>query len=234
MAYCRNCGALLKDDDIFCFKCGQSIDKQANEDSEMEFSNDGSATAPVSKEESIALAEKLKTEYGAVERLQKEITENETSLKKPLTFSGRRYSAFRFFWPFFIFAYLALNGVFLVGVIASSGSDDGTGITITVLLAFASAIGLLIFGGVRAGRKRDALNEELIEQENHMRQRRREIENKTVELKTKLKNKKQELSEYQSLVPIKFRTKHYMEKVVILLQSDRAENFQDALKALNN
>ena len=32
MAYCRKCGAQLKEDDVFCFLCGQPIDRQANKE----------------------------------------------------------------------------------------------------------------------------------------------------------------------------------------------------------
>ena len=232
MAYCRNCGAPLNDDDVFCFKCGQPIDRKANEAAEMENAYDASAPAPMSKDESIALAEKLKNEYSAIERLQKEIGENETALKRPVTLSGRRYSAFRFFWPFFIYAYLALIGVLIIGLIVSSGDDTGSGITISYLLAIGTAVGLLIFGGIRAGRKRDQMNEGLIEEEQMILKRRRDVENRTAELKTKLKNKKNDVVEYQKIVPSKYRTKYYMERVILLLQTDRAADFNDAIKSL--
>lgn len=238
MAYCRKCGAQLKDDDVFCFMCGQPIDRQANADAFAAAQNATAVAAPeqarpqMSKEESIALAEKLRDEYSVIERLQKEVNENQTALQKPVVLSGRRYSMFRFFWPFFIYAYIALNAIYLVGMIISSGSNDGDGIIFAFLLGLAAAVGLLIFGGVHAGRKRDRLNEEIGEEENMIRKRHRDLETRTAELITKLNNKKRGVSEYQNLVPIRFRTKHYMERVLILIQTDRAADFYEALGML--
>ena len=138
MAYCRNCGAQLNNDDVFCFKCGQAVDRNANEDAVAENMYDASAAVPMSKEESIALAEKLKVEYSTIERLNKEVSENETALRRPISLSGRRYSAFRFFWPFLIYAYLALNAVLILGVIVASADDTGSGYMITLFLAFSA------------------------------------------------------------------------------------------------
>ena len=240
MAYCRKCGVQLKEDDAFCFMCGQPIDKLANAEAEEALANaeleneSGSVSAPVpmSKEESIALAEKLRDEYSAIERLQKEVNENETTLKRPLVFSGRRYSAFRFFWPFFIYAYLALIIVYLIGGSIGAANDDPGGILFSLFLAFAAAIGLLIFGGVKARNKRDRLNEELGEEEARARRKQKELESHTAELKIKLNNRKRGISEYQNLIPIRFRTKHYMERAIVLLQTDRAANLSEALELL--
>ena len=97
MAYCRKCGAQLKEDDVFCFLCGQPIDRQANKEA-FAVAETGNETVvseqvrpQMSKEESIALAEKLRDEYSAIERLQREINDNQTALKKPVVLSGRRY-----------------------------------------------------------------------------------------------------------------------------------------------
>ena len=104
MSYCRQCGAQLKEDDVFCFLCGQPIDRQANKEA-FAVAETGNETVvseqarpQMSKEESIALAEKLRDEYSAIERLQREINDNQTALKKPVVLSGRRYSMFRFFF----------------------------------------------------------------------------------------------------------------------------------------
>ena len=238
MAYCRKCGAQLKDDDVFCFMCGQPIDRQANADAFAAAQNATAVAAPeqarpqMSKEESIALAEKLRDEYSVIERLQKEVNENQTALQKPVVLSGRRYSMFRFFWPFFIYAYIALNAFYLIGMIISAGNNDETGIAFGFVIGLCAAVGLLIFGGIRAGRKRDMRNEEIAEEEDMIRKRHRDLETRTAELITKLNNKKRGVSEYQNLVPIRFRTKHYMERVLILIQTDRAADFYEALGML--
>ena len=152
MAYCRKCGAQLKEDDVFCFMCGQPIDKVANAEAESVLGNEvpvtESARPVMSKEESIALAEKLRDEYSAIERLQREINDNQTALKKPVVLSGKRYSMFRFFWPFFIYAYIALYVIYLVGIFISAGINEVDGIIASLFISIAAAVGLLIFGGI--------------------------------------------------------------------------------------
>lgn len=238
MAYCRKCGAQLKEDDVFCFLCGQLIDRQANTEA-FAVAETGKETVvseqarpQMSKEESIALAEKLRDEYSAIERLQREINDNQTALKKPVVFSGRRYSMFRFFWPFFIFAYLALIVVYIIGIIISAGNDDPDGILASFFIAIAAAVGILIFGGIHASRKRDRLNEQLGEEEHMIRKRQRDLETHTSESMRKLTIKKKGVSEYQNLVPSRFRTKHYMERVLILIRTDRAADFYEAIGML--
>ena len=236
MAYCRKCGAQLKEDDVFCFMCGQPIDKQANADAVAELEkaipSPESARPSLSKEESIALAEKLRDEYSAIERLQRELGDNQAALQRPVILSGRRYSAFRFFWPFLIYAYIALNAIYLIGMIISAGSNDETGIAFGFIIGLCAAVGLLIFGGIRAGRKRDIRNEEIAEEEDMIRRRHKDLETRTSEIITKLNNRKRGVSEYQNLVPIKYRTKHYMDRVLILIQTDRAAGFYEALEML--
>lgn len=237
MAYCRKCGVQLKDDDVFCFMCGQLIDKVANAEAEAAIESEvpvsGSARPVMSKEESIAVAEKLKEEYTVIERLQKEVNENETALKRPVTLSGKRYSAFRFFWPFFIYAYIAFLVIYFIGLLISAANDDVEGIFFTVILAFAAAIGLLIFGGNYAGRKRAIKNAEIAEEENMIRKRHKDLEARTSELKSKLTAKRQSVSERQNLVPIRFRKKHYMERILILIQTDRAADLYEAIDIIS-
>ncbi len=237
MAYCRKCGAQLKEDDVFCFMCGQPIDKVANAEAESVLGNEvpvtESARPVMSKEESIALAEKLRDEYSAIERLQREINDNQTALKKPVVLSGKRYSMFRFFWPFFIYAYIALYVIYLVGIFISAGINEVDGIIASLFISIAAAVGLLIFGGIYASRKRDRLNEQLGEEEYMIRKRQRDLETHTAEIMNKLSIKKKGVSEYQNLVPIRFRKKHYMERVLILIQTGRAAGFYEAIDMLD-
>ena len=224
MAFCRKCGAELSDNDVFCFSCGQPCDDQPNAST--------SETDSMSKEDSIALAGKLKTEYAAIERLQKEISENETALRRPITLSGSRYSAFRYFWPYLIYAFLLFNALFIFGTIIGMSAGSDASIIIAMFVCFGGTIGLLIFGGIRARRKRDSMNEELVEQENQINERFREIEKRTADLKYKLTNKNLEVSKYQHLVPMRFRTRYYMERVIYFLQTDKASSFSEAVRLL--
>ena len=67
----------------------------------------GAPKPKMSKEDSIALAEKLTHEYKALEKLRTQISDNETILKRPVDGSYAQHAAFKFFWPFFIYAVLA-------------------------------------------------------------------------------------------------------------------------------
>ena len=236
MAYCRKCGTKLKDEDVFCYMCGQSIDRGEPSSPVVDsFDEDGTpilAVPSMTKEESIELAEKLKAEYGAIEKLQRDISDNETVLKRPVNPSGRRHSAFKFFWPFLIYAYLALNIIYIVGALISGANNDEGGIIASLFLGLGAAAGLLIFGGIRAGRKRDSLNQALADEEYQMRKRQNDLVNRNNELKTKLTSKKREVSQYTSMIPSKFRTKQYMDRVLMLLQTGRAESFADAINML--
>jgi hypothetical protein len=164
MAYCRKCGAQIKEDDVFCFLCGQPIDRQVNKEAfaVAETGNETvvseQARTQMSKEESIALAEKLRDEYSAIERLQREINDNQTALKKPVVLFGRRYSMFRFFWPFFIFAYLALNVIYIVGIIISAGNDNEDGFLASFFIAMAAAVGILLAVFVPAAKETGLTN----------------------------------------------------------------------------
>ncbi len=232
MSFCRKCGARLKEDDVFCFKCGEPIDKTADE----VFADDQvpSQELPVmTKEESIDLALKLKDKYASIEKLEREIGSNETTLKRPAVISHKRYSKFRFFWPFLIYAYITLNVVYLIGVlISSTGDDAGVGVVFSLIIAFMAAIGLLILGNALAGRKQERLNAAIAEEEYKMKKRIDDLAKNTAELKTKLKMKKNEVSEYTSLVPPKLRTKIYMDKIITLISTGKAESFYDAVNML--
>ena len=96
----------------------------------------------------------------------------------------------------------------------------------------AAAVGILIFGGIHASRKRDRLNEQLGEEEYMIRKRQRDLETHTAESMRKLTIKKKGVSEYQNLVPSRFRAKHYMERVLILIRTDRAADFYEAIGML--
>ena len=220
MAYCRKCGAKLKDDDVFCYMCGESVNIETD-----------SVSSPTSKEESIALAENLKAEFSALEKLQKEIVDNQTRLGRPVVYNDRRYSAFRFFWPFLIYAYLALNVIYIIGAVISASNQDQGGMVLGFFIGLAAAAGLLIYGGSYAGNKRDRLNKEISDEEYQKRKRYKELAERTNVLITRLNNRKIDNLE---LVPVQFRTKHHMERVIALLQSDRAANFSEALKMLEN
>ena len=187
----------------------------------------------MTKEESIALAERLKLEYASVEKLQKEISENETILKRPVVTSGNRHSAFRFFWPFLIYAYLVLVTAVIIGAILGNKYSTGRCFEIAFFIGLAAAVVLLVIGRVLAGKKRNRINEALAKEEAQHHERQNDLAERTNELRIKLKNKRSEISEYQSIVPMKYRTKQHMDRVLKLLRAGNAESFSDAIDLLD-
>ena len=187
----------------------------------------------ITKEESIALAERLKSEYASVEKLQKEISENETILKRPVVTSGNRHSVFRFFWPFLIYAYLVLVTAVIIGAILVNKYNTGRSFEIAFFIGLAASVALLVIGRVLAGKKRNRINEALAKEEAQHHERQNDIAERTNELRIKLKNKRSEISEYQNIVPMKYRTKQHMDRVLKLLQTGKAESFADAIDLLD-
>lgn len=192
-----------------------------------------SVSSPVTKEESIALAEKLKADYASVELLANEINNNEAILSKPVEYNPGRHTAFRYFWPFLIYAYLAFHAVYIVGVVICVANDDKGGAVLAFFIALAVAAGLLIFGGSHAGKKRDRINKALSDDEYLKKKRYKELAESTNGLREQLDKQLSEFGEYHQLVPFKFRTREHMERVIFLLQTDRAENFSEAVNLLD-
>ena len=98
---CAKCGAELEANDTFCRKCGSQI----------ESGEDTSSAVPapaMTKEESIALAEKLSDEYGELEKLQQELNENLSVISKPMP-TPKHHAAFKFFWPYMVGAVVTVN-----------------------------------------------------------------------------------------------------------------------------
>ena len=68
--FCNKCGNELDFDAAFCNLCGAPVER-----------ND--ETSDLSVEESIALADKLKTRYSQVEKLEREVEDNNKRINGP-------------------------------------------------------------------------------------------------------------------------------------------------------
>lgn len=236
MAFCNKCGKEITNEDLFCPKCGNKIELEPSDyvKPEVEATEEkvpASEFSSMTREESIALAGKLATEYGALEKLKQEIDEAEAIIKRPLP-EPLRHTAFKFFWPFFIVAgvvyfvvYLVVAALFIAG--GSSGDMGGTAGGFIGLIAFAAT---LILGGNYARNKRDNMNLQESMRLQTLRGKIDEMKKKTATLKTKYSTKKKELSEYDDIVPTSRRTKQNMEKAKALLEGGKAENLFDAVR----
>ncbi|MBR3277539.1 MAG: zinc ribbon domain-containing protein [Lachnospiraceae bacterium] len=222
MPFCSKCGSRLDDGDVFCAKCG----------SKYEADIEASPAVPaMTKEESIALAEKLSKEYGELEKIRKEINDNKTITSQPLP-TPKYHAAFKFFWPYLVTAVVTVNVIVIIGffITMATGSSDAY-YAASVVAVIAMAI-ILIAGGKIATGKRDALNERVNADVQFRRKKQRSLTEKTSELQSLYTARKNALEKYNDLVPLVYRNSRHMDRVKLLIQTDRASGFYDAFTLL--
>ncbi len=223
MAFCNKCGTGLTGEDLFCPNCGNKIDTAIfEEDKEPELPS-------MTKEESIALAEKLSAEYGALEKLIQEISEAEAIIKRPLP-EAPRHSAFKFFWPFLIYASVAFTILYIAAILFSQTSYEAA--MFFYSLALLSIPILLITGGVRAVRLRSEYNQSEYETFSKTRKQQGLDRNIQDSILRKRQNLLDKTRKYNSIIPFNLRNSAAMSRVKVLLQSGKVESFEDALKLL--
>ena len=223
MAFCNKCGTELAADDLFCPKCGNKTVIEEAVTSAPELPS-------MTKEESIALAEKLSAEYGALEKLKHEIDEAELMIKRPVP-AAPRHAAFKFFWPFIIIGIVVYIIVYLiVGFAFAAGGSGSSGVAVAPGAAFVALGATLAIGGNFARSKRDKLNYLEEKRIGTLRGKMDELKKMTSELKTKYSVKKRSLAKYDAFIPEHQRTRSRMENIRILLDSGKADNFYEALK----
>ncbi len=227
MPFCSKCGNELNVEDIFCSKCGFKSD--FNEDADAAAAQDTSVDRPaMTKEESIALAEKLSKDYKTLERLNKDISDNETILSRPADYQFRPHSAFKFFWPYLIYAAIAFWILYFLFVFIASGTSSA-GVLIVGMLCLCSPVILLIVGGVKAFRSREEANAAESEEIRRRKVDNENLKKRTDDLRLKRTVITKRLSDYNQIVPPALRTSTRMEKSRILIQTGKAEDFYDAI-----
>ena len=226
MPFCSKCGNELNVEDIFCSKCGFKSD--FNEDADAA-AQDTSVNRPaMTKEESIALAEKLSKDYKTLERLNKDISDNETILSRPADYQFRPHSAFKFFWPYLIYAAIAFWILYFLFVFIASGTSSA-GVLIVGMLCLCSPVILLIVGGVKAFRSREEANAAESEAIRRRKVDNENLKKRTDDLRLKRTVITKRLSDYNQIVPPALRTSTRMEKSRVLIQTGKAEDFYDAI-----
>lgn len=221
MAFCISCGRELKDDDLFCPKCGAKNETVTVEEP---------MAAPESKEESIALADKLFSEYKSLERVTREIEDVKSRLCLQVGNTPKQHAAFKFFWPFLIYAAIAFTIGYVIASICAYSSPEAA--LFFLALGLIAIPILLIIGGVRAVRLREEYNR--TEYDSVIRRnQQQELDKRNHDaLIRKRQNILDKLKEYNPIVPVTLRDSASMSKIKILLQTDKAESFGDAVKIL--
>lgn len=184
----------------------------------------GPAVPQMTKEEAIALVAKLSQEYRGLERLQKQISDNEAVISKPVTIEYARHSAFRYFWPFFIYAFIAMWVMIILTVIFSGNGGD----IVFAVLVYVVPIGLLIFGGIKARQRRDEENEAAAEMANQRVRRVDELKKQNSELRSKLSAYQMRVGNMDDCIPPALRNSARMDRIKVLLESGKAKDLEEA------
>ena len=219
MKYCINCFAPLADDDDFCRKCGTKVE----------------AFERISADESISLLNNIGNKYDEWVNLNNEIEQLEGELplyqvpdKRP------RYSAFRFFWPFLIYAQVAevVVGIIFLIIAFSNGFADVELDTIRFFLyifAFLAGGATLIIGGVYATKKRYAKNLVLVNAENDVVEKKRKIERRLGELMRRRNVLERELDQYNSCIPPAMRSSFHVKMLRASIENGEAKDLYEAV-----
>ena len=218
MIICKKCGNELRSGALFCTKCGCKI-------------VDLPCIPDLSLEESISLAEKLKTKYTEIKELESEIAACEERLSQPVPrhsvsdFSGRCFSKF-----------LLASGI--AGTISiylffyTWLDDDFPWPVLRNFILFGVPVAIFISGivcAIKEGRKTEkAQCEFILEQE----KKRSELKKECHELRTRLNERRTDLEDSDYYIPEKLKNVHSMGKIKLLLQTGKAANLKDAVQIL--
>ncbi|MBR6488368.1 MAG: hypothetical protein IKT20_05620 [Clostridiales bacterium] len=188
----------------------------------------GISKMAMTKEESIALAEKLSKKYKEYEDIRKEIDDNKQELARPVNLEHKPHAAFKFFWPFLVAAAASMMFFYFLMLIAGAVVLAG----LFALMVLISPIVLLLVGSTRARRLRDELNSREVNEIREKKKRIKDLTDRNEELEPKCAEIKKELDEYEELIPMDSRNSARMDKALKLLQTGKAENFSQALEML--
>ena len=225
MAFCNKCGAELSDGASFCDQCGKEISARLS-----------AIQMTSSRAGSIKLATDLALKYATLTRLKDEINDTEFALKKiEISPNPPRYSFFRFFWPSFIVAVVVCFFVtFIFAFIAAGSKNYEAGAKLAEIMGYISVPVVLIIGGIIAGKRRDAANEELAAKERTAVRKSDDLQNKLNELRNKQNEINNAVSEVKDIVPASMRNKDQMLKVKTMLDTGKAETFEEAITKVRN
>lgn len=196
----------------------------------------------MTRDESVALANKLFIGYSLIERTQEKINNNETELHKIDQMTPAHYSAFRYFTPFFVASIIVAVVMLLPATIfisifnflaQSTGGNQGTEAAYTMLAIYIVVISLIhLIGGFSARKKSWYMN--MLEEENVNANKRKgdRLREENNELRSTLETAKKDVSEFDDLIPSKLRTSHKMMEAKRLLLSGKAEDLADAVRSI--
>lgn len=225
MAFCSGCGAALSDGATVCDQCGKEISARIS-----------ALQMASSKYGSINLAFDLAVKYAKLAKLKDEINDTEFNLKKiEINPNPPRYSFFRFYWPFFIIAVVVcFIMTFIFALIAAGVRNSEAGYALAEIMGYGSIPVVLIIGIFIAKKRRDAANEELEAKERTLVRKSDDLQKKLIDLRNQQNEISASLSEVKDIVPASMRSKDQMLKVKTMLETGKAETFEEAIAKVRN
>ena len=185
----------------------------------------------MTREESIALAEKLQKCYANLDGLKEQIDRNEKQMKSRSSTTIRGRSYFSFFWPCLIVAVVLY---FLIGFIHNTAFRYSVNSVQYTFMALRYIIPLIVIivGAIIAGFKKETDSRQVAVAELSAAETVAKLKLANEENSKKIERIEKELEEYRSLIPAKARSKTAMFKVVSMLKTGKAEDFADAISKL--
>jgi len=219
MAFCSVCGKELSASSIFCTRCGAPVER-ADLGPEM------------SQEESIVYIYHLREKLTNIEKLEREVADNEAKLQKPIALNYGSYSFFRFYWPYLAGAAATYFFLSLILLFVAASGTDGAQIFFAILTIFAP-IAILVGGIFVARNRRNNENYAIAEGNKREKEQRRKLEESTAELKKRLNSARADLTAFNKEVPAKLCTTNSIAKMNALIQSGRASSLQEAIRMMD-
>lgn len=185
----------------------------------------------MTKEESIALAEKLQKDYANLDALKDQVKRNTAEIKSRSEHKVRGHSFFKYYWPWLLVALGLFILIRTVHRLMFSYSADSVQYTLINLRYFVPVIALVI-GAVVAGVKKGNNANQVALAEQSFAETIKKLEKANADNESKINRIENELNEYSSMVPVKARSKTAMFKIISMLKTGKAENFEDAVSKL--
>jgi len=185
----------------------------------------------MTKEESIAFAIKLQKDFTEKSTLEHQIESFKKTIDSPTEITVKKRSFFRFFWPVIpvtVVAYFISNSLLNYMVYNLTDKQIMQAINIRYLILIA----IVVLGVIIAGVRTKNANKEYEYAVKDDEERKRKLIKDSLDLKDKLETLNRDLKQNAADIPSEYRNSAAMSKIKLMLQSGKAEDFDDALNQL--
>ena len=185
----------------------------------------------MTKEESIAYAIKLQKDFLDRDAIERQIEDNKKNLDSRSEITYRNRSFFRFFWPVLpISVAIYYIGNIVVNILIDYLNDHQ--ILWAVNIKYLLIIAVIVAGAVISIVKKVKIYREYENASKEERARKEQLRKDTRDLEEKLEALNSEIAQNMTNVPYNHRSSAAMAKIKLMLQTGKAEDFDDAVSKL--